>query len=280
MKTLIVNRHNLIKARRWDIDFHLPPEGIKRYPQELLARVDAAADVAKTKRDPSKEPDKSFLYVDIASVDVTTGEIASPQELTGAEAPSRARKVVQAYDIIISTCRPTRGAIAIVPESLHGQICSTGFSVIRPKEGTNPFFLHFVLRLESTLEQFRKWSTGSSYPAILDEDIAKTSIPLPHVEVQNEIARQVRAAGKARADAIRQSKGVYESSVQQVVIALENGDTAFTANVECEDEAIFTASEVKARCEQLGPVEEEAFCDDVDEGLFAEVDEEEPTEVT
>ena len=168
MKYILQTQKTLHSEGRWDIDYHLPPEGILAFDKSLLKPVMEAADIVKEKRDPTKEADELFLYIDISCVDVATGVIANPQELIGSEAPSRARKIVNAYDLIISTCRPTRGAIAVVPEEYHNQICSTGFSVIRPRAGVNPFYLHFALRLSSTLEQFRKFSTGSSYPAILD----------------------------------------------------------------------------------------------------------------
>ncbi len=120
MKTLQVTAQQLKSAVRWDIDFHLPPVGIKAFPKTLLVPVSRAADIIKKKRDPSARPETLFKYVDISSVDVETGVVVRPQELTGAEAPSRARKVIHAYDIIISTCRPTRGAIAVIPEELAG----------------------------------------------------------------------------------------------------------------------------------------------------------------
>src|SRR5260370_14978973 len=131
MKQLKTKVEALERAGRWDIDFHLPPVEIEKFPIDLRVPVSKCVDVVKTKRDPTLRPEETFLYVDIASVDVETGVIARPQELTGQEAPSRARKVIHAYDLIVSTCRPTRGAIAVVPEELHGQICSTGFSVLR-----------------------------------------------------------------------------------------------------------------------------------------------------
>ena len=102
--------------------------------------------------------------------------------------------MVRAFDVIVSTCRPTRGAIAVIPVELHNQIASTAFSIVRAKNGVNPFYLHYALRLPSTLEQLRKWSTGSSYPAILDEDVKKTQIPLPTPEIQDKIAQKVLAA--------------------------------------------------------------------------------------
>lgn len=125
-------------------------------------------------------------------MDVQIGRIVNPQEVLGDEAPSRARKVVKSDDIIVSTCRPTRGAIAIVPSDLDDEICSTGFSVWRAiSTEILPEYLHWALRLESTLEQFRKWSTGSSYPAILDEDVAKTRIPVPNIAKQRQIVDKI-----------------------------------------------------------------------------------------
>ncbi|MCA3260805.1 MAG: hypothetical protein ING44_02590 [Telmatospirillum sp.] len=235
MKTLLRSRRELELAGRWDIDFHLPPEGIARYPNQLLHRVEDVADIVKGKRDPSRDPEVVFQYIDIASVDVTVGTITNPQELEGTEAPSRARKVVRAFDVIVSTCRPTRGAIAVVPLSLHDQIASTAFSIVRAHPGVNPFYLHFALRLPSTLEQFRKWSTGSSYPAILDGDVLKTLIPVPAPEIQDMIAARVVAAFQDRAKSIHAANVVWNSILSDIdgtltgrpeqIVQIETDDT-------------------------------------------------------
>ena len=223
MKILNKKLSELVLAGRWDIDFHLPAEGIKQFPSPLLKRIDKIADVTRTTRDPSLRPEEVFQYIDIASVDVSTGSIATPQELTGAEAPSRARKVVRAYDVIVSTCRPTRGAIAVVPPALHNQIASTAFSVVRAKKGINPFYLHYALRLESTLEQLRKWSTGSSYPAILDEDVRKTLIPVPDPEIQDQIAQKIGDALRQRAAAISAANEQWGQTLKDITSAVSSG---------------------------------------------------------
>lgn len=191
MKTLIVSKSALLKAKRWDIDFHLPAEKIKEFPKSIVKQVKDVAYIKKEKRDPRLEKETPFKYIDISCIDVRTGLLNNHQDLLGEEAPSRARKVVSAFDIIISTCRPTRGAIAVVPIDYHNEIASTGFSVLTAKDDINPFYLFFALRLGSTLEQFRKFSTGSSYPAILDEDVLKTLIPVPSIEEQDRIAKEV-----------------------------------------------------------------------------------------
>lgn len=255
MKTLLVEARQLKSKGRWDIDFHLPPIGITKFPKELLSPISKGAHIVKAKRDPTKKPEMTFQYIDIASVDVETGIIRRPEELTGEEAPSRARKVVHAYDIIISTCRPTRGAIAVVTEELHGQICSTGFSVIRAKPGMNPFYLHFALRLESTLEQFRKWSTGSSYPAILDEDVGKTVIPMPPTAMQDELAKAILTATAEREAAIRDANQIWQGQMDGVLNSLRGNPWQYARTTDIG--LVYSTEQIFERLKKLPPVEED-----------------------
>lgn len=162
-----------------------------------------------------------FQYVDISSIDVITGIITNPQELLGGEAPSRARKVIHEGDIIISTCRPTRGAIAIVPKELDNQICSTGFCVIRAKKGVSIKYLHFILRSAVVKEQFRKFSTGSSYPAILEDDVKKTIIPLPPNTIQVKIADKVHEETEKRNTLIAQANQQWETNLRTCMTEIE-----------------------------------------------------------
>lgn len=256
MKVLLKNRKELQVAGRWDIDFHLPAEGIKKFPKSLLKRVDQVADVTKDKRDPTKEPDLAFQYIDISAVDVSIGVVANPQDVEGAEAPSRARKVVAAFDIIVSTCRPTRGAIAVVPVKLHNQIASTGFSIVRPHEDINPFYLHYALRLPSTLEQFRKWSTGSSYPAILDSDVKKTLLPVPDREIQDAIAAKVVVALRERAKVLRAANAVWTKTLAEITAALcgaePNGALDLTEYT--DDLDAYSLADVRAKLRDLSPL--------------------------
>jgi hypothetical protein len=254
MKTLIRNQSELRKAARWDIDFHLPAEGIKKFPSNLLCRVDQVANTGKDKRDPTKTPEVVFQYIDISSVDVSVGEITNPQETEGLEAPSRARKVVQAFDLIISTCRPTRGAIAVVPPSLHNQIASTGFSIIRPHDNVNPFYLHYALRLPSTLEQFRKWSTGSSYPAILDDDVAKTLIPVPDAIEQDRIAGLLMRAFDERARAIQKIDGAWRSTLNDIFCSLSGQKVAPDPVEYAQSEILHTIEAVRLVAGALPPL--------------------------
>jgi len=47
VKILIKTLDELTLAGRWDIDFHLPPIGITKFPKSIVVRVDKVADISK-----------------------------------------------------------------------------------------------------------------------------------------------------------------------------------------------------------------------------------------
>lgn len=266
MKTLVKSFADLDRAKRWDIDFHLPATLIQRFNTDTVKRVDEVADVVRFTRDPGADPESTFKYIDIASVDVSSARITSPQTLLGSEAPSRARKIVRAFDIVVSTVRPTRGSVAVVPEELHDEIASTGFSIVRAHADTNPFYLNFALRLASTREQFRKWSTGSSYPAILDSDVAKTLIPVPDAEMQDRFAVTLLEATKRRDLAVSQANEEWRAREQALIRELsgsvepepepESGDGVERTPVWS---GVPTIAEIREALEGLNRVESDAI---------------------
>lgn len=52
MKVLVKKQSELISAGRCDIDFHLPPEHLAQFPDDIIVRVDKVANVVKEKRNP------------------------------------------------------------------------------------------------------------------------------------------------------------------------------------------------------------------------------------
>ncbi|MDT7688038.1 MAG: type restriction enzyme subunit [Acidobacteriota bacterium] len=188
---------DLIAKKRFDVDYNM---GFKKFEPfiESVSPIGAAVTFPNRLINPAANPETIFKYIDIASIDVHLGEISQAKDVTGAEAPSRARQLVRAGDIIISTVRPTRGATALVPTEMNGFVCSTGFAVVHPAQDVIPEYLHIALRLGTTLEQFGRYSSGSSYPAILERDIKQTIIPLPPKDVQQKVVKEI---GKRRAKA-------------------------------------------------------------------------------
>lgn len=145
-----------------------------------------------TTRDPRREPDTRFIYVDITSINPSTKTITEPKTLLGRDAPSRARQVIEAGDVIVSTTRPNLNAVAKIAPEFDGQICSTGFCVLRPnnQELDSDFLFHFV-RTKAFIQSLSDLVKGALYPAVTDKDVRAQFIPLPPLGEQKRIASRL-----------------------------------------------------------------------------------------
>jgi len=175
------------------------------------------------RRDPTRNTSSHFVYVDISAVDNAVGAIISPKLILGQHAPSRARKVIRADDVIFATTRPYLKNIALVPPELDGQICSTGFCVIRAnREFAEPRFLFYLCRSDHITNQLSTCKLrGASYPAVTDDDVYQTLIPLPPLPEQRRIVAKIEAlmARIREAQALRREAQKDAERLMQATLA-------------------------------------------------------------
>jgi len=146
--------------------------------------------VEKTKQtDPTKNPSLNFKYIDVSGVSNVSLKIVDYKTYKGADAPSRARKIIQTDDVIFATVRPTLKRIAYIENIFDGEICSTAFCVLRSKKDVLfRRYLYYCVQREEFIEELAKLERGASYPAITDNNIRDQKVPLPKIEEQQEIA--------------------------------------------------------------------------------------------
>lgn len=166
-------------------------------------------------RDPTKTPADEFFYVDIASIDNETKTIIGAKEITGVYAPTRARKVIRDGDVIVSTVRPNLNAVALVSETFDNQICSTGFSVLRPARDILSRYLFAFVRSRYFVDALVRKTTGASYPAITDAEVRAVLVPVPPLAEQQRIARLVDDS-----DELRKLRARADSRTDQLIPAL------------------------------------------------------------
>ena len=148
--------------------------------------------------DPRTDSRPLIRYVDVSAVSRDELRIISDAHHSGADAPSRARKVVKAGDTVFATVRPTLRRIAQIPASLDGEIVSTAFCVLRPNPSAiHPDFLYFAMQLEAVNDGIAAMQTGASYPAVRDIDVLAQTIPLPPMSDQHKVASVLNLARAA-----------------------------------------------------------------------------------
>lgn len=167
-------------------------------------------------RNPAKQPDQEFVYVDVAAIDNEAKSITGSKCMTGAEAPSRARKVLRNGDVLVSTVRPNLNAVALVPEALDDQIASTGFCVLRAKtEVVLPAYLFYFVRSRRFVAELAKLVSGALYPAVTDRQVLDQRIPVVPLEEQRRIVDLL-----SRAEGIVRLRREAQTKAQAIIPAL------------------------------------------------------------
>lgn len=136
---------------------------------------------------PLQTPNKEFIYIDVSSVNNKTLSVEETSLIKGKDAPSRARKLIKAGDVIFATVRPTLKRIAVIPEEYDHQVCSTGYFVLRGKEFINNKYLFYYLQTDSFIERMEKLQKGASYPAVTDTEVKEQIISYPPLPEQQRI---------------------------------------------------------------------------------------------
>lgn len=143
-----------------------------------------------------KTPDDfEFKYISLS--DVATGTIGVNLEVHKyATAPSRARRVLQNGDVLLSTVRPNLKGFAKISQKHADCIASTGFSVLTPKKRVSGDYIYQYIFSSHVTGQIDSLVVGSNYPAINSSDVAGLKIYCPTYEEQQKIASVLTSADR------------------------------------------------------------------------------------
>jgi len=131
----------------------------------------------------AKNIDKDFAIKKIRYLDTGSlieGLISEYQTYELSEAPSRARRIVQHNDILISTVRPNQKHYGILKKPEKDIIVSTGFCVITCDK-IDPHFIYLLLTTDEMTEFLHAIAEGSTttYPSLKPSDIEGLEFQLP-----------------------------------------------------------------------------------------------------
>jgi len=148
---------------------------------------------------PERAADAEFTYIDLSAIDQENKAIVGARSMVGHEAPSRARQIVAAGDILVSTVRPNLNGVARVPAAFDGATASTGFCVLRPTTAVYGGYLFQWVRSPEFVGDMVRRATGASYPAVSDRIVLDSRMPFPPIEEQRRIAAILDLADTLRA---------------------------------------------------------------------------------
>ena len=197
---------------RWDAQYHAT---ISKKLQDLIEKngflqVKDVAELSKNHFNPKRlSESECFNYIEISDVDSKQLKAYSKMVLSS-EAPSRARKLVHKDDVLFSTVRPERGIVSVIDERQDGDVCTTGFAVIRPKK-IDPIVLAMILQSDFVVKQIKKYAMGISYPVIDEKDLMDIYLPITNSieDKYNEKVKKIRALEKE----LENIKGEFRNTI-------------------------------------------------------------------
>lgn len=140
--------------------------------------------------------DDLIEYIDISSVNAKSRTLNETTQYIVSSAPSRAQQCVQNGDILVSTVRPINRNVAVVDRDLTNLVASTGFCVLRPKDGYREYLLAIVTSDKYT-DKMCDIASGGLYPAVNNSDVLSYDIFIPDKDFLNRVTQIYRQADKS-----------------------------------------------------------------------------------
>jgi len=188
----VVKLSELEGTKRLDAEYYQPVylSLLNKLKLSGAVPVKRVAFPAKRKFHPK---DRDFFdYIEIAEVDLSTGEF-NTSKIIGEEAPDRAQWIVKKDDVLVSTVRPIRNAVALVRKEQENLVCSSGFCVLQPNVVSSTYlFLYFKISFIAYL--LDRYTTATEYPAINWSDVLNIPIYLGNEIFRKNISNLVHDA--------------------------------------------------------------------------------------
>lgn len=131
---------------------------------------------------PSSELPDEFEYVDLESVVGT--EMIGHRHETKSTAPSRAQRLAKQGDLFFQTVRPYQKNNYLFDKTDDDYVFSTGYAQMRPH--VDGKFLLSLVQTEPFVKIVLDNCTGTSYPAINANDLARIDVTCPHDKAEGE----------------------------------------------------------------------------------------------
>jgi len=156
-----------------------------------------------------------YKYIELSDIDKSGGVTGCTFDF-GVSLPSRARRLVNTGDVVISSIEGSLSSCALVGKEYDNALCSTGFYVINSYE-INSETLLVLMKSELMQNILKQNCSGTILTAINKDEF--TNIPIPKIDkdTQTKISKLVQESFSLKAE----SERLLEVAKRAVEIAIE-----------------------------------------------------------
>ncbi len=214
--TSVVSFSQVFSIGRIDAEYFMP-----KY-DELLAHlrdnptIDSSCNIHGANFTPCKGI--QYRYIELADVGAS-GNITGATVADGSELPTRARRLVHAGQVIISSIEGSLQSCALITPEYDGALCSTGFYVV-DSDMYNSETLLMLFKSPMIQSLMKRGCSGTILSAISENELRK--IPMPYIDshIQQSISEHVRESFTLR----KESERLITLAVKSVELAVESDE--------------------------------------------------------
>lgn len=216
-----LNYVNYKDISRWDALFLLSNNNIKsKYPLATLGQCISHfltdQNGKSLRRETYKTPENEYTYIGMENVKKETGEIIDNVIVKGKDIKSQTIYVPSNY-FLYGKLRPYLNKYWYnnIEKQQEEIICSSEFFVFDIKNNINSKYFLYVLASYIVQKQIIDAMSGARMPRISEETFRGIQIPLPPLNIQNEIVEHIDVLRKEQKDLQQKSLTLRQQATQQ-----------------------------------------------------------------
>ncbi len=207
---------SFMQSGRLDAEYYQP-----KY-EKILLQLNAKETISSLCNlyDSNFVPDTNteYEYIELSNVGLS-GDISSVEKIIGCELPSRARRIVQKGQVIVSSVEGSLSSCALINSEFDGALCSTGFYVIN-SDKINSETLLVLFKSEPIQSLLKQRCSGTILTAISKDEFLNMPLPLINNVVQKEISVKVQESFRLR----KEAKRLLDNAIKAIEMAIETDE--------------------------------------------------------
>ncbi len=159
-----------------------------------------------------------YKYIELSNIG-KSGEVNGSIEEIGYNLPSRARRLVNSGDVVISSIEGSLQSCGLISKEYNNSLCSTGFYVIN-SDKINSETLLVLFKSELMQAIMKQNCSGTILTAMNKDDFSNIPVPIIDYKKQEQIAELVEESFKLKV----QSEKLLEVAKKAVEMAIEESE--------------------------------------------------------
>ncbi len=190
-------------------------EKIKSY-KNGFDPLSIACNLKDTNHNPKEN--QEYNYIELSNIG-KTGDINGCTTALGKDLPSRARRLVNTNDVIISSIEGSLQSCAVVGKEYNNALCSTGFYVIN-SDKINSETLIVLFKSDLMQSIMKQNCSGTILTGMNKYEFQNIVVPLIDIKAQLNIAKLIEESFSLK----KQSEHLLEVAKRAVEIAIEENE--------------------------------------------------------